>query len=1385
MSFATIHKGRGTTGSPSLPPHKKRPSTKSLVPALIAAALAVSLSLPGLSSSVQAAPGDPLPYQNTSLPFNVRAADLVSRMTLEEKIDQLRAAQVTQTDPTRIDRLDVPAYAYWGEANHSLYRPTLPVTLAGGDYSQWPQSTSLATTWNTELMNRVAGGIADEARVTYNTVCPPGNDHVNVVNPSQHACYGLNYWSPNQNLNRDPRWGRADESYTEDPILTGNIASSFVEGLQGNHHSSQPDTIAGGPETYVQAMATPKHYLANNSEGNRDYGTSNISERAMHEYFLVPFSMSAGHGGSRALMSSYNALGYQEDYTGEYPAPSTFDTAWSPNDRVAGTTGTPSAGSRYSLETMMRRSFGFNGFVTSDCGAITRVWQTGTQGHTWSPVQIGERITQPLGDAWAMKAGTDLDCSGADYPSANGLSVAQSAGYVSESDIDIALVRAFTARFQTGEFDPVASVPWNDVSYSISAAGNPDVKLGSPAHRAVAHEAALEAPVLLKNTGTLPLQSGKTVAVGDAQIINTFQSGSYSIATNMTAVTTTFAQALITRLGGPDNAMASSTSTLQYIDPNVAVFSQGVPSGSTVLAPLTTCASSPCDPVTDANTAEYQISQAANVLVVAGQTNTDGREGTDRTTMDMSRGQAEFIRDSVVPLAQKYNKPISVWIQAKVMVTIAPFKNEVGAITWSSFGGMYQGKAMTELVYNDTVTLEDGRQMVANFSGRMPMTWYSDVDTQLGVTATIGDATAPAVQDYRMTKAEGAPCGRTYLYYQAGTPGCDAPDYAFGHGLSYSSFTYGAPTLSSSSITPDQPVTVSVEVSNTTASHPGKAVVEVYAKAPTGANGDQYPIKQLKGFAKTGVLTSSPETVQITLDAGDFWFWDDSTHAKVFPTGAWTIMAGPSSADADLKSATLNVTGQRTPGVEVVAALPDGTELSLDTPDNRINAQLSVTKHDMSFWDLTDPALTVAYSSSDPTVATVDSNGVVSAVSVGTVLITATATANGETGSTDFPVVVTSGVPDATGTAFANNHTSRVNFGDVKVHLEDTTEGVQLSANIVPAAAGTTYAYQIAPMDTNTAGAAITSDGILTASQAGHVRVTVTATSGDVMTSESALIRITPTVDKTELQQAVDAAKALGAGSYTTSSWAAAGLAEGIAAAQAVLDNADATQAEVDAATAQLADVVAKLVPRGNPAVLQALISASDSLNGKLDSFTDDSVRAFSLAVNAAKAVMTDAADKTQAELDAAVANLQTAINGLTVKSADKTVLQAVYNSASGLSNADGTYTAESWAALQAKIQAAKAVLDAPGSTKAQIDAAVTDIVAAMADLVVVVQTPPPTEPPTGTPTGTPPVAPPAGPAVTTGGTVQPSDHSGLLVLLLPGIVASAAVIRRHVAHTR
>src|SRR5450759_5311828 len=225
--------------------------------ALTGAVVASGITASAMPIAAVAEEAPPAAYQDTSRPFNVRATDLVSRMTLEEKYDQFRAMQPHATwaaKPKAIVRLGVKSYGYWAEANHGVYFPTIS---GNSNYTQYPQSTAIASMWNPDLTQTIAGGIADEARVTYNTSCPPG-----VPNPAPAggACYGLTYWSPNQNLNRDPRWGRADESYSEDPFLTGEVASAFVTGLQGDT-SSRPDTVATAPDDYIQAVATPKHYL--------------------------------------------------------------------------------------------------------------------------------------------------------------------------------------------------------------------------------------------------------------------------------------------------------------------------------------------------------------------------------------------------------------------------------------------------------------------------------------------------------------------------------------------------------------------------------------------------------------------------------------------------------------------------------------------------------------------------------------------------------------------------------------------------------------------------------------------------------------------------------------------------------------------------------------------------------------------------------------------------------------------------------------------------------------------------------------------------------------------------------------------------------------------
>ena len=351
-----------------------------------------------------------LPYQDANLLFNERVKDLVSRMTLAEKISQLGS-----TTPS-IGRLGIPSYNYWNEALHGV--------VASGATS-FPQALALSSTWDRDLIFQVATAISDEARVKNNL---DGK--------------GLTYWSPTINMARDPRWGRNEETYGEDPYLTARIARSFIHGMQGS------DSV------YLKVVSTVKHFACNNVEVDRKKISSNVDERSLREYYLPAFKTSIMDAGAYSIMSAYNALN-------EVPCPV----------------------SRTLLQHILRDEWGFSGYVVSDCDAVSDVWAS----HGYLP-------TAPDATALSIKSGTDLNC-GETYQYFT--EPALSAGIMNEADVDTALIRILKARFLLGEFDPPNLVPFKSI---------PDSMLDCRKHRALAIEAAQEAIVLLKNqNGILPL----------------------------------------------------------------------------------------------------------------------------------------------------------------------------------------------------------------------------------------------------------------------------------------------------------------------------------------------------------------------------------------------------------------------------------------------------------------------------------------------------------------------------------------------------------------------------------------------------------------------------------------------------------------------------------------------------------------------------------------------------------------------------------------------------------------------------------------------------------------------------------------------------------------
>src|SRR5277367_2838045 len=371
------------------------------------------------------------PYMDASLPVEKRADDLVARMTPEEKVSQM------MNGADAIPRLGVPKYDWWSEGLHGIAR--------SGYATVFPQAIGMAATWDTDLVGQIAATVSTEARAKFNQAM---RDNV-------HSIYfGLTIWSPNINIFRDPRWGRGQETYGEDPFLTSRLGVAFVKGLQGED------------STYLKTVATPKHFAVHSGpESERHRFNVDPSAHDLEDTYLPAFRATITEAHADSIMCAYNSID-----------------------------GQPACANTMLLQDILRKDWKFPGYVTSDCGAIADI----SGGHKFAPDQTAASVL-------AVKAGTDTTC-GLGHPEYPTLVQAVKDGKISEAEINTAVTRLFTARFKLGMFDPADSVPYAKIPFSEN---------NTPEHRQAALEAARESIVLLKNDNhTLPLAANiGTIAV--------------------------------------------------------------------------------------------------------------------------------------------------------------------------------------------------------------------------------------------------------------------------------------------------------------------------------------------------------------------------------------------------------------------------------------------------------------------------------------------------------------------------------------------------------------------------------------------------------------------------------------------------------------------------------------------------------------------------------------------------------------------------------------------------------------------------------------------------------------------------------------------------------
>jgi beta-glucosidase len=369
--------------------------------------------------------GTPI-YLDPSLSVSERVDDLIARMTLDEKVSQMG------NESAAVARLGVPAYDWWSEAGHGVAR--------AGTATVFPQVIGMAATWNADLIGRIAGVISDEGRAK----------HHEAVRQGVRGLYaGLTFFCPNINIFRDPRWGRGQETYGEDPYLTSRLAVNFVKGMQGDD-----------PQ-YLKTIATAKHYAVHSGPENlRHRFNAVVSQRDLRMTYLPAFRALVEEGKVGSVMGAYNRVN-----------------------------GEACCASPTLLGQILRGEWGFGGYIVADCGAIDDIWAN----H-----KVAKDPTEAA--ALAVKAGCDLEC-GCTYGIACDyglLTKAVAKGLLTEEDIARSLKRLLTARFRLGMFDPKQDVAYAQIPFSV---------VDSPEHREMALEAARQSLVLLKNNdGMLPLK---------------------------------------------------------------------------------------------------------------------------------------------------------------------------------------------------------------------------------------------------------------------------------------------------------------------------------------------------------------------------------------------------------------------------------------------------------------------------------------------------------------------------------------------------------------------------------------------------------------------------------------------------------------------------------------------------------------------------------------------------------------------------------------------------------------------------------------------------------------------------------------------------------------
>lgn len=832
-----------------------------------------------------------LPYQDRNLSAQERAKDLCERLTIEEK-----TALMMDRSP-EIKRLGIPAFHWWSEALHGVGR--------NGFATVFPVTIGMAASFDDALLYRVFTAVSDEARAK-NTLARSRND----LNRYQ----GLSFWTPNINIFRDPRWGRGQETYGEDPYLTSRLGLAVVAGLQGE------DT------PYKKLLACAKHFAVHSGpEWNRhSFNVEKLPPRDLWETYLPAFKSLVQEGKVAEVMCAYQQID-----------------------------GEPCCGNTRYLRKILRDEWGFKGLVVSDCGAINDFWMPNRHNFTKTAHEATAR---------AVRAGTDVEC-GSQYET---LPEALKAGKITMAEVDSSIVRLLTARFELGDFDQDELNPWTKIPQTVIACKE---------HKQLALQMARESIVLLKNNGILPLnpQSSSFVVMGPNANDSVMQWGNYS---GYPTATSTILQGIRERLGkvkyvqgcghtrnevaesryadlrtpdgkrgmkatywnnsrmeGQPATTQTLTEPIQLSNGGATVFAPGVNleemsaryegtftpresetitftasfddgmrlmvNGDTLIDVWKSRARIQYKNIemavekgkrydivaeyfqkTDLGVLQFdivhkktptqeqilaEVGNAETVISVGGisprlegeemKVNEPGFKGGDRTDIELPQAQ----RDIIAMLHEAGKKVVFINCSGSA-IAMVPELEHADAILQAWYPGEQGGKAVADVLTG-----------VYNPSGKLPITFYKSVSD------------LPDFMDYKMAN-------RTYRYFKG------EPLFAFGYGLSYTTFRVKAEGVKDNKLV--------VNVTNT-GDREGTEIVQLYIRKKDDTAG---PLKSLRGFQRVTLQPGESKTVTMNLiDKKVLETWDKKSNTMRFTGGTYEVMVGNSSRNEDLRRFEIEV----------------------------------------------------------------------------------------------------------------------------------------------------------------------------------------------------------------------------------------------------------------------------------------------------------------------------------------------------------------------------------------------------------------------------------------------------------------------------------------------